>query len=115
MSGDMHHLAVNQDKIGWQNFMEGRISRYFYSIQHFHLSLSTTSHLNGEDWTKRFISNILHIMHLHSVFRNITLHDRQRGYLRLQEKKAVMKEIESLMNTRPEDVPSESRFLLEFD
>ena len=26
-----------------------------------------------------------------------------------------MKEIESLMDTRPEDVPSESRFLLEFD
>ena len=34
MSGDMHHLAVSQDKIGWRNFMEGRISRYFYSIQH---------------------------------------------------------------------------------
>ena len=117
MSPEMRSLAISQDKIGWRNFMEGRISRRFYSIQHFHLAISSisSSYLNGEDWTKKFISELLHITHSQWVYRNLILHDRQRGYLRLQEREAVQSEIERLMDTRPDEIPTESKFLLEFD
>jgi hypothetical protein len=40
MSPRMKALAINQDKIGWRNFMEGCISTHFYFIQHYHLVLS---------------------------------------------------------------------------
>ncbi len=38
MSPMMRELARSQDKIGWRNFMEGRISTHFYSIQNYHLA-----------------------------------------------------------------------------
>jgi hypothetical protein len=34
MSPRMKAIAISQDKIGWQNFMEGCISTHFYFIQH---------------------------------------------------------------------------------
>ena len=109
--------ACSQDKIGWRNFVEGRISRKFYSIQHFHLAVSSlsSSYLNGEDWTKKFISELLHITHSQWVYRNLILYDRQRGYLRLQERAAVQLQIDNLMDTNPDEVPPESKFLLEFN
>jgi hypothetical protein len=62
MSEKMHVLAESQDKIGWQNFMEGYISTQFYNIQCSHLSMSS-NYLKGLDWTKHFISKILQITH----------------------------------------------------
>jgi hypothetical protein len=58
----MKALAKSQDEIGWRNFMEGRISTHFYSMQHYHLTLSA-SYLNGGDWMKQFIMKILHLTH----------------------------------------------------
>ena len=60
MSPQFKALAASQDLIGWREFTEGHISTHFYSIQSFHLTMSS-SYLNGEDWTKQFISKILQI------------------------------------------------------
>ena len=64
---------------------------------------------------KHFISHILQITHLKWIFRNITLHDKVIGTLRLKERKEVLKEVGQLIATDPADVPMESRFLLEID
>ena len=34
MSPQMTYLAKSQDVIGWKNFMEGRISRHVFDMQH---------------------------------------------------------------------------------
>ena len=81
MSPQFKALAASQDIIGWREFTEGHISTHFYAIQSFHLAMSR-SYLNGEDWTKQFISKILQITHSQWIFRNYTLHDKHRGYLR---------------------------------
>ena len=39
MSAKMKMLAISQDKIGWINFIEGRISELFYDIQCVHLAM----------------------------------------------------------------------------
>ncbi len=62
MSMKMLFLARSQDITGWHNFTEGHISIHFYDIQHFHLAMRS-SYLSGADWTKQFISRILHITH----------------------------------------------------
>jgi hypothetical protein len=62
MSAKMLSLARSQDIIGWHNFTEGHISIHFYDIQHFHLAMHS-SYLRDADWTKQFISRILHITH----------------------------------------------------
>ncbi len=112
MSPQFKALAAKQDLIGWRDFMEGHISTHFYAIQSFHLAMSS-SYLNGEDWTKQFISRILHIMHSQWIFRNVSLHDRMHGYLRNQKAKEILHQINVLSDLAPEEIPEASGFLLE--
>ena len=80
MSPQFKTLMASQDLIGWQEFTEGNISTHFYSIQSFHLAMSS-NYLNGEDWTKQFISKLLQITHSQWIFHNFSLHDKTHGYL----------------------------------
>jgi hypothetical protein len=114
MSPRMKALAQSQDKIGYRNFMEGYISIHFYEIQNFHLAMSS-SFINGADWAKQFISKILHITHSQWIFRNFSLHDNRHGYLHKKKADEIALELESLAGLAPEDVPAESRFLLEIN
>jgi hypothetical protein len=114
MSPQFKALANSQDLIGWRDFMEGHMSTHFYAIQTFHLAMSS-NYLNGEDWTKQFISKILQIMHSQWIFQNITLHDRTHGYLNNKKADEIMQQLNVLSNLAPEDVPEASRFLLEIN
>ena len=114
MSPRMRALAVSQDKIGWWNFMEGCISTHFYFIQHYHLALSG-SILNGADWTKILILKLLHITHSQWIYRNFALHDQRNGYLHNKSLDAVRAVIDELAETPLEEVPADSRFLLEIN
>jgi len=114
MSSKMRALAISQDKIGWRNFMEGCISTHFYFIQHYHLALSG-SYLNESDWTKSLISKLLHITHSQWIYRNFTLHDKLCGYLHNKSHEDIRITIEELAETSPEDIPEESKFLLEIN
>ena len=94
--------------------MEGRVTTQFYSMQHYHLTLSS-SYLNGGDWMKQFISKILHLTHSQWIFRNFSYHDRRLGVLARRNKIKLLRKIEELADTPPEEVPEDCRFLLEFD
>jgi hypothetical protein len=112
MSEKMRVFAESQDKIGWRNFTEGYISTQFYNIQCFHLLMSS-SYLNGLDWTKQCISKILQITHSQWIYRNISLHNKQQGYLRIKRLEDLLQEISELSELSPDKVPEGSRFLLE--
>ena len=75
----------------------------------------SSSFLNGADWAKQFISQILHITHSQWIFRNFTLHNKRNGYLHKKKAEKVALELESLAGLAPEDVPTNSRFLLEIN
>jgi hypothetical protein len=75
----------------------------------------SSSYLNGEDWTKQFISKLLQITHSQWIYQNISPHDRQHGYLHTKNAAEIMQEIETLSNLAPEDVPEASRFLLDIN
>jgi hypothetical protein len=114
MSPRMRALASSQDKIGWRNFMEGCISTHFYFIQHYHLAL-LGSYLNGADWTKSLISKLLHITHSQWIYCNFTLHDKLCGYLHNKTLEDIKLTIKQLAETSLEDIPEESRFLLDIN
>ena len=114
MSPQFKALAVSQDLIGWREFTEGHISTHFYVIQSFHLSMSG-SFLNGEDWVKQFISKLLQITHAQWIFRNISLHDKTRGYLRNKKAGELLQIINEFSEVAPEEIPEDSRFLLEIN
>ena len=96
------------------NFMEGRISKKYYSLQSYHLAFDT-HYMNRGDWVWQFVMRVLHITHSQWIYRFFPLHDRQRRYLRQKARKEILAEIETLANTNPDEVPAESNFLLEFD
>ena len=114
MSQQFKALAASQDIIGWREFTEGHISTHFYTIQAFHLTMSS-SYLNGEDWTKQFILKILQITHSQWIFRNVSLHDRTQGYLRNKKADEILHIINELSEVSPEEIPENSRFLLEIN
>jgi hypothetical protein len=64
---------------------------------------------------KTFISHLLQISHSQWIFQNYTLHDKQRGYLRLRLRSKVLCKIHKLLKTSPSVVPPESQYLLELD
>ena len=114
LSPQMQRLAEEQDSIGWSHFLEGKISKQFYHIQQAYLA-GSPSPLNGRDWVKSFISELLTISHTQWLFRNITLHDKRQGFLVATRKKELIAEIERLHNTPIDDIPPESKFLLDCD
>ncbi len=114
MSPSMMRVAQAQDLIGWREFMEGRITTEMRVIQRLHCA-TAPCRMNGDDWVKGLISRVLHISHGQWTFRNFTLHDQQRGYLRLKNREAVLAEIGVLLESDPADLPAESKFLLEID
>jgi hypothetical protein len=113
-SVDILRLANQQDVIGWDNFMEGKISTCFLSVQHSHLLLAD-SILTCHDWTHHFISKLFHITHGQWIYRNISKNHEKHGMLRAVERRRLLREIEHYMTLPPDEVPEESKFLLEID
>ncbi len=52
---------------------------------------------------------------LAAIFCNFTLHDKQRGYLSLLKRSSVLKKVDRLLDTAPEDIPEGSQYLMELD
>jgi hypothetical protein len=90
------------------------LQKNFYTIQSFHLAMSS-SYLNGKDWTRQFISRMLHLTHLQWIFRNISLHDKTNGFLCNKKADKILQLINEFAEVAPEDVPEDSRFLLEIN
>ena len=87
--------------------MEGRIPRHFYDIQNEYLVLGN-HRINAEQWIRQFISKLLHIAHSQWIFRNFTLHDKQKGWPRRKELHEVMEKIDQLRETNIDNIPDDS-------
>ncbi len=83
-------------------------------MQEIHCKLSDCR-MTGDNWMKHFIGKLLQISHLQWLYRNLTLHDKKRGYLRLQRRKEILKEVDHLLDMNTDDIPKESQYLLELD
>ena len=84
--------------------MQGRISRQFYEMQNKYLTLGN-HRMDAGQWTRQLISKVLHITHSQWIFRNFTLHDKQKGWLRRRELHDIMERIDQLSETDVDDVP----------
>ena len=114
LSIDMRRVAASQDLIPWKDFMEGKLSKEWFTLQRLSLACSP-SRLTIADWSKRLISQVLQVSHAQWIFRNVSLHGHHHGYLVLQEHMAVLEEIDHLSQLDSNQVPGESRYLLEID
>jgi hypothetical protein len=113
-SNQIRGMAASQDMIGWVEFLHGKVSVKIAKIQEIHCTLSLCC-MTGNNWMKHFIENLIQILHSQWLYRNFTLHDKTRGYLHLQGEKEVLKEVNHLMDTNPDEIPQGSQYLLEMD
>eukprot|EP00956_Cyclotella_meneghiniana_P033717 scaffold98469_cov63-Cyclotella_meneghiniana.AAC.14 len=109
---DLRHFAFEQDLIGWDKLMLGQISGQLRKIQYAHL-LNLPSIMSVDDLMSAFISKLLHIAHGQWIYRNISKHHNKLGLIRRAERQELLLEIDRLIHIRPDEVPEESKFLLE--
>ena len=94
--------------------MLGIITSTLRPLQHCHL-LGSSSLLTVDDWLTQLINKLLHITHGQWIYRNISKHHATLGMIRKTERRAMLLEIDRLAQLTPEDVPEDSKFLLEID
>lgn len=75
--------------------MKGRISKKFGEIQSKYLA-GVEGHLNGRDWMKGFLSQLLQLNHSQWLYRNITLHEKLGGSLHRLKMEQIRSEAEIL-------------------
>ena len=114
MSTPMEDLARDQDLIGWRNLTEGKISRLFLPLQQSYLR-TTPSKISGATWVKQLIQRILYTTHSQWIFRNVTLHHQRDGILAKRRSRNLLREIELLLLTPEDELPSDSKHLLDYD
>jgi hypothetical protein len=113
-SVDILRLAHQRDLIGWDHFMEGKITYHFAVVQHSHLS-NGSNIMTSFDWSHHFISKLLHITHGQWIYCNITKNHEKHGLMRTAERHKLLHKIDHYMHLPPNEVPAESKFLLEID
>ena len=78
IGGHFPRLAVKQDKIGWRNFTEGKLSVEFRRIQSEYLAGHSTR-LTVDSWLKGFVGKLLELTHSQWIYRCITKHHKTKG------------------------------------
>ena len=114
MSGSIKEIAQDIDLIGWVDIMHGRLPKSLHTYQNTYCRMRN-SRRTGTDWMKQLTTKLLNISHSQWLYRNFSLHDKIKGHLQLSHRAAILEEAAKLATTRPEDIPDESRFLLEID
>jgi hypothetical protein len=86
-------MGRSQDKIGWQQFLEGMVSKEITRIQQQHYALSG-SRMSLERWSSRLITRLLEITDGPWVYRNFSVHDPVSGTIATAKKEELLREIE---------------------
>ncbi len=104
--------AASQDLIGWTEFLHCKISVNIKAIQHIHCTLRPCR-ITGSNWMKAMSSHLMQASHCKGIFCNFMLHDRQWGYLQLNQRRDLLCKLYTLIETPSDDIPKETRYLLE--
>ena len=101
-----------QDKIGWTNFLEGKITTEIRQIQTVHLQ-NISSDINIDTWIQSLISQLLHFIHVQWLYRNEVVHRKTKDGLKRSEGAAIRIAIRVQLNLGIDDIDEEDHFLLQ--
>ena len=108
---DLLRLAEEHDRIGWDNFVEGRIScRYAHVVAS---SFSSRGKYTPEKWSAELISRLMQATHKQWLFRNHHVHFAKVDGLTAQQHDDIFRRIEQLLDVDPSDLLARHRHLLE--
>ena len=109
-----HRLAIQVDRLGWQNFTEGRIPCSFERVQSRYYQ-KHDSRRSSAKWAAELVDQIFKLTHLQWKYRNSYLKFRARdGAETVEEYEDRMRRIEQTLElTDPEDLLEGDRHLVE--
>ena len=106
--------AREHDQLGWDCFLEGRISSSLLEIQRDCLHRSGAYMTIGK-WSKQFIHHMLCVTHRQWTYRNARTHLKKVEGRTQEDHDRVRTEVRDLLAVQPEDLLPEHRHLLDFD
>jgi hypothetical protein len=80
----IHAAATTQDRIGWRNFVEGKISKEWRILQSRHY-LEIASRRSGDRWAEKLVTKLLELVHSMWKYRNSILHERDKDGLKVRD------------------------------
>lgn len=111
---DLEIVARSQDRLGWDCFVEGRISKVF--LEHMKpVLLEYGTYLSPERWGRTFIELLLQLTHKQWLFRNSRKHFRRLDGLTESEHLKIFEDMQDLMFTDPHDLLPRHQHLMEID
>ena len=110
-------IAVAHDKLGWTNFVEGRISKKYVEVQTDHILSNTNSRRRRKlsaKWASGFVDGIIRITHRQWLYRNEYIHyTHQYGSESPLERRRSLARITHLHeHTDPDDLLPNDHYLL---
>ena len=107
-------LATVQDRLGWDNFIEGRIGKVFLSYVQPHLS-GRRRRLSPQRWGTTFITHIISLTHKQWLFRNSHVHFKKLDGLTPAQHDEIFQRVQNLLWTDPAELLDRHKYLLEED
>ena len=106
-------FAEIHDNLGWDNFVEGRISKSLVHLQRQYLStISTYTKINT--WASGLMRQLLILTHQQWVYRNCTVHFKRDGRT-LPQHKDILRKVNFLLHTNEDMLLPADRDLLHID
>ena len=110
-----YHLLVKyHDKLGWTNFLEGRVFSYFVQLQREYISTCDT-YQTAETWALGFMEHLIRITHRQWLHRNAKVHFKRSDGRTISQHEQIMEKIKDLLWTDPEELLDDDKALLDED
>jgi hypothetical protein len=106
-------LARVHDRLGWDNFIEGRICKMYLEVYRT-MGLPSVS-LSPAQWGRTFVTKLLCITHKQWLFRNSHIYYKKLDGLTAQQHESILARVRELMWTDPSELLSNHQQLLEVD
>lgn len=85
--------AAEQDTIGWQNFVEGKISRKWGKLQEAHYEEFRSIH-SGDLWAQGLVTQLMEFTHDMLMYQNLVSHECTANGLKKEEAEALEQAIQ---------------------
>ena len=104
-------LADAHDRLGWDNFVEGRICKMYLTVAKDIMTVRTTP----ERWGRTFVTKLMHMTHRQWLFCNAHVHYTLKDGLTEQQHCRIFERVDELMHTDPSELLSCHQQLLHED
>ena len=107
----LQDIARHHDRLGWDNFVEGRISTHY--LTNIKSSLPQRSRLTPTSWAKKFVQKLIIGTHKQWLYRNAHVHYKKLDGLTEADQTLIFTRVEELLHTDPLDLLPSHRCLLD--